>query len=138
MTNEQMLQVLIGDEAGVIFSTQELDVFLQLAGVTMSPVSNYYSAGSNDSDFGLVTEFFFAAALALRAVAAKTACNLQETRLGDYVNSTGRNQVTALGTAADAYMKVYQETPAWAIIESDESDLNALVIIRNYVLRTNP
>ena len=133
-----ILQTLIGDVAAAVFSTQDLSVFLQMAGVNMTPIANDYSSGTNDTQYGVVTECYLAAALALRAFASKVAMNLQEIRIGDYMNQSGRNQVTALQATADAYEKLYHETPAWAIIESDESDLNALIIIRNYVLRTNP
>jgi hypothetical protein len=132
------VRTLIGDTASAIFTNANLDVFIQLSGANMTPLTNSYSSGTNDADFGFVTEYFLAAALALRAYASKVATNLQEVRIGDYLNSSGRNQSTALLAAADAYEKMYKETPAWAIIESDESDLNALITIRNFVLRTNP
>jgi hypothetical protein len=133
-----ILRTLIGDVAAAVFSDADLNVFLQMSGNNMSPLNNFASSGSNDSQYGMVTEYFFAASLALRAYASKVSQNLVEVRIGDYMNSSGRNQATALAAVADAYMKLYLETPAWAIIELDSSDLNALVIIRNYVLRTNP
>lgn len=138
MDQYTIVRALIGDVAGAVFSNADLDVFIQMSGANMTPLSNLASQGSNDSQYGLVTEYFFAASLALRAYASKVSQNLVEVRIGDYMNSSGRNQSTALAAQADAYMKLYLETPAWAIIESDSSDLNALTIIRNYVLRTNP
>jgi hypothetical protein len=133
-----ILQTLIGDVAAAVFSVADLNVFLQMSGANMTPLQNSYSQGTNDVQYGFVTEYFFAASLALRAYGSKVSQNLVEVRIGDFMNSSGRNQATALANAADAYMKLYLETPAWAIIESDSSDLNALTIIRNYVLRTNP
>ncbi len=133
-----ILRTLIGDVAAAVFSDADLNVFIQMSGANMTPYSNFYSCGTNDTQFGMVTEYFFAAALALRAYGSKVSQNLVEVRIGDFMNSSGRNQATALSNAADKYMDLYYNTPAWAIIESDSSDPNALIIIRNYVLRTNP
>jgi hypothetical protein len=133
-----IVRTLIGDLASAIFTDDNINVFLQMSGANMTPLQNWASQGTNDAQYGLVTEYFMAASLGLRAYASKVAANLQEVRIGDYMNSSGRNQVTALTAAADKYQDLYYNTPAWAIIESDSSDLNALVIIRNYVLRTNP
>jgi hypothetical protein len=138
MDYTSMLRVLIGDQASAFFTNDDLSVFLQLAGVSMTPLANFASSGQNDVAYGVVTELFFAAHLALNSAASKVATNLKEVRIGDFMDSSGRNQVTALRAAADAYLKVYYETPAWAIAETNESDLNALVTIRNFVLRTNP
>lgn len=133
-----ILRTLIGDTAAAIFTNANLDVFLLMSGVNMNPLTNQANQGTNDIAYGFVTEYFLAAAVALRSYASKVAANLQEIRIGDFLNSSGRNQVTALNAAADEYERLYNETPAWAIIESNESDLNALITIRNYVLRTNP
>ena len=133
-----IIRTLIGDVASAIFSDANINVFLQMSGANMTPLGNRPNSGTNDADFGFVTEYFLAASLALRAMASKVATNLQEVRIGDFMNSSGRNQVAALNAAADEYKTMYYETPAWAIVESNESDLNALITIRNYVLRTNP
>lgn len=133
-----ILRTLLGDVAAALFSDQDLNVFLQMSGANMTPLSNPPNNGTNDTSFGLVTEYFLAASLALNAVASKVAANLLEVRIGDFMDSSGRNQVKALRDASDAYKQMYLDTPAWAIIESNESDLNALITIRNFVLRTNP
>ena len=133
-----IVRTLIGDQASAFFTDADINVFLTMCGINISPVTNWYAGGTNDSSFGLVTEYFLAASLALNSAAAKIATNLIEVRLGDFMDSSGRNQVKGLRDAADAYKTMYYETPAWAIAESNESDLNALIIIRNYVLRTNP
>lgn len=132
------VRTLIGDTLSVSFTDDQITLFLTQAGIDISPITNPYSSGTNDADFGVITEYFFAAALALRALAASKSTNLQEVRIGDFMDSSGRNQIAALNATADAYMKVYYETPAWAIAETDESDMNALITIRNFVLRTNP
>lgn len=83
-------------------------------------------------------EYFYAASMALASLCALNSATLTEVRLGDFSDSSGRNKAAALKNAADAYYKLYIEAPAWAIAETNESDFNALIIIKNYVLRTNP
>jgi hypothetical protein len=138
MTAIQIIRALIGDVSASLFSDNDLNAYLQMAGANIAPATNSSNSGTNDTDFGMATEYLFAASLALRAAASKTAANLQEIRIGDFMDSSGRNQVKALNDAADAYLKMYYETPAWAIAETNESDMNSLITIRNFVLRTNP
>lgn len=115
------VRTLIGDEASVEFTDDQIALFNSLANVS-----------------GSGSEYFQAASIALNAFAAAVGSNLTEVRIGDYMDSSGRNKVTAIRAAADAFKDLYYNTPAWAIVESNESDFTALVIIRNYVLRTNP
>ena len=141
ITQAQMVMTLIGDNvlAPTFFSSDQYNFFLTMAGLNLNPIPNPYSSNTNPNDGGgIYTELFFAAAQAEYALAAQAAANLTETRIGDYQDSSGRNKVAALKAAGDAFMKLYYETPAWAIIEEDLSDMNALITIRNYVLRTNP
>jgi hypothetical protein len=141
LTQVQMVATLIGDNAlnPTFFSNDQYNLFLTMAGMNLTPVSNPFSSNTNPTDGGgIYTELFFAAAQALKSLAAQAAANLTETRIGDFQDSSGRNKVAALNAAAEAFMKIYYETPAWAIIEEDLSDLNSLITIRNYVLRTNP
>jgi hypothetical protein len=140
LTQAQMVATLIGDSITnpTLFTTDQYNMFLTLAGMNLTPVANPYSSNTNPNDGGMQTELFFAAAQALKSLAAQAAVGLTEVRIGDYQDSSGRNKVSAVQAAADAFMKLYYETPAWAIIEEDLSDMNALITIRNYVLRTNP
>lgn len=141
LTPEQMVATLIGDSitAPTFFTMDQYSFFLTMAGMGLAPIGNPYSSNTNPSDGGgIYTELFYAAAQALYALASQAAANLTETRIGDYQDSSGRNKVAALKAAGDSFMKLYYETPAWAIIEEDLSDMNALITIRNYVLRTNP
>ena len=135
-----MVATLIGDSiiTPTLFTTDQYNFFLQMAGLNLSPIANPYSSNTNPNDGGMQSELFFAAAQAEYALAAAAAATLTETRIGDYQDQSGRNKVAALKQAGDAFMKLYYETPAWAIIEEDLSDMNALITIRNYVLRTNP
>lgn len=140
LTQAQMVATLIGDSivTPVLFTPDQYAFFLTMAGMNLNPVSNPFSSGTIANDGGIQSELFFAAAQALKSLAAQAAGSLTEVRIGDYQDSSGRNKVTALNAAADAFMKLYYETPAWAIIEEDLSDMNALITIRNFVLRTNP
>lgn len=140
LTQAQMVATLIGDNAlaPTLFSTDQYNFFLQMAGLNLSSLGNSYSSGTNNNDGGMITEIFFAAAQAEYALAAAAAATLTETRIGDYMDSSGRNKVAALKAAGDAFLAIYYNTPAWAIVEENLSDMNALIIIRNFVLRTNP
>ena len=140
LTQAQMVATLIGDNIAALafFTTDQYNFFLTMAGTSVNPISNIFNSNTNNVDYGMTTELFFAAAQAEYALAAQAAANLTETRIGDYQDSSGRNKVAALRAAGDAFLKIYYETPAWAIIEENLSDLNSLITIRNYVLRTNP
>ena len=140
LTQAQMVATLIGDNIAALafFTTDQYNFFLTMAGTAVNPISNIFNSNTNNVDYGMTTEIFFAAAQAEYALAAQAAATLTETRIGDYQDSSGRNKVAALKAAGDAFMKLYYETPAWAIIEENLSDLNSLITIRNYVLRTNP
>lgn len=140
LTQAQMVATLIGDSvtSPTLFTIDQYAFFLQMAGLNLAPVSNPFSSNTNPTDGGMITEIFFAAAQAEYALAAQAAASLTETRIGDFQDSSGRNKVAALKAAGDAFLALYYNTPAWAIIEEDLSDMNALITIRNYVLRTNP
>lgn len=121
MTDIQAVRTLIGDQNSAAFTDAEISMFNGLALVN-----------------GPGAEYFFAASMALNSLASKKGSNLTEVRIGDFLDSSGKNQVTALLAAAEEYKKMYYETPAFAIAELNVSDFNALIIIRNFVLRTNP
>jgi hypothetical protein len=116
MTNVQIVQTLLGDPTGVIFTTAAVTQYLQVTNQSL----------------------YMACCLACNAQGSVVAANLQEVRIGDFVDSSGKNQVTALRAQADAWKQLEYDTPAWAIIEENLSDFNALILIRNYVLRTCP
>ena len=121
MTDSDAIRVLIGDTEKTYFTDDEISMFINIASVS-----------------GYGPEYFYAAALALNSLASKNAAGLVEYKIGDYQESSGRNKVNSIKAIADNYMELYRNTPAFAVAETDESDLNALIIIRNYVLRTNP
>lgn len=117
MTDIQKVRTLIGDPAGASqqFSDTEIQMFLD----TMN--------GS----------LFLSCALALDAKAAAVAANSQEVRIGDYQTSD-RNRLQAIQAQAEKFRTLEFETPAFAIVEDNVSEMNALQIIRNFILRTEP
>lgn len=121
MTDITAVRTLIGDTNSVNFTDAQIGLFNTLAQVS-----------------GPGTEYFFAAAMALDSLASSAGSSLVDVKIGDYQDSSGAKKVLALQAAAEAYRKMYYETPAWAIVETANSDMDALVIIRNFVLRTNP
>lgn len=116
MTDIQAVRTLIGDQGSVYFTDAEIQLFLDTTG----------------------NSYFMSASLACNSLAARVGANLQEVRIGDFLDQSGRNQVQALQAQADAWKQLEYDTPAWAIIENNNSDFNALIIIRNFVLRTTP
>lgn len=115
------VRILIGDQNSAEFQDSEVAMFNTLAGVD-----------------GPGSEYYLAAALAINALASLKASNLVEQRIGDFSDSSGRNQIKGLQDTAQRYTDLYYNTPAFGIAETDESDLNALIIIRNFVLRNTP
>lgn len=121
MTDITAVRTLIGDQLAASFTDAEIAEFNLLAGVD-----------------GPGSEYYLAASIALNALTAKIATNLKEVRIGNFQDSSGRNQAASLKTASDNFYQLFLNTPAWAIVETSLSDMNTLIIIRNYVLRTNP
>lgn len=119
-TDIQAVRTLIGDQLSASFTDDEITSFNSLALVD-----------------GPGSEYFLSASIALRSLASIKGNNLQEISIGDFRDYSGRQQVASINATADAYFKLYTDTPAWAVIEEDVSDFNALIIIRNFVLRTN-
>jgi hypothetical protein len=118
MTDVQKLRILIADPAGASqqFSDSDLQFMLDL----------------NDGSL------YLAAAIACDTLASKVGSSLQEVRIGDFMDSSGRNQVAALQAQAESWRTLEYETPAFAIAEENLSNFNELNIIRNYILRTEP
>ena len=136
MTDVQAVSALIGDPNNVIISAAtvaEINAICNVSGEFSPGPQNIGIAGTSVG----CAEYFFAASICLRSMAAMVASNLHEVKIGDYQVSQSK-QVEAINALADSYYKHYLEVPAYGIIETNESDLNALVIIRNYVLRSNP
>jgi hypothetical protein len=112
----QKVRVLIGDNdpTDQDFSDDEIQTFLD----TMS--------GS----------VFMACAVACDTAASRIGRHLQEVKIGTFTDYSGRHQAAVLRTQADAWRQLEYDTPAFAVIEENTCGFNELVIIRNWVLRT--
>lgn len=80
---------------------------------------------------------YLACALALESRASLLSANAQEVKIGDY-STSDRNRLASIQAQADKFRLIEFETPAFAIVEDNVSEFNALMIIRNYILRTEP
>lgn len=112
------VRVLIGDTVSgtAKFQDEEISAFLSLTSQSV----------------------YLACALACNAEAAKIGSQLQEIQLGDFRDYSGRNQVAALQQQAERFTELEYNTPAWGVVEENLSGFNELIIIRNWVLRTEP
>jgi len=113
VTDIDRVRVLIGDRDSSTFQDDDIQTFLDV---------------SNGS-------LFLAAAVALDTMAAKQDVTPVEFSIGKYQQSTGRTQIRQLTQQAAAFRDLEYNTPAWAIIETNNSPFTALEIIRNRILR---
>jgi hypothetical protein len=111
------VRTLIGDTESVNFTDDQITMFNSLALVS-----------------GPGAEYFYAASLALSSLAAKVGTTLQSVTIGDFQNSDG-DRVTALQNQAEKFLEFYYNTPAFAVVEENLSQMNELIIIRNFILK---
>ena len=80
---------------------------------------------------------FFACATTMDALASRTAGGGagQSVTIGDY-KLVGRDQVKAIQDIAQRFRDAVNNMPAWGITEENTCGFNEMVIIRNWVLRT--
>jgi hypothetical protein len=114
MNDIQKIRVLISSPDGE-FTDDELQMFLDL------------SSGS----------LFLGCALALDARAAGISTESQEVKIGDY-STSDRTRLATIVAQAQSFRDLEFNTPAFGVIEENLSDMNALIILRNYILRTEP
>jgi hypothetical protein len=115
LSDSDKVRVLIGDylQTPSTFSDDEIGVFLDVTGGSL----------------------FLAAAVGLDTMAAKQDVTPVEFSIGKYQQSTGRTQIRQLTQQAEAFRQLEYNTPAYAIIETDNSSFAQLDIIRNRILR---
>jgi hypothetical protein len=115
VTDSDRVRVLIGDfnQTSPTFSDAEIGVFLEVTGGSL----------------------FLAAAVGLDTMAAKQDVTPVEFSIGKYQQSTGRTQIRQLTQQAEAFRQLEYNTPAYAIVETDNSSFAQLDIIRNRILR---
>lgn len=129
------IRFLVGDttQSTANFQDEELNAILGLVNSQVSgPTVPFGSGGDLTNDV-----IFLTCAAVLDSLAAKIAAspNGRTYQLGDF-RITGRDQVESLQEQADRWRKAVEEFPAWAVVEENLSAANELVIIRNWVLRT--
>ena len=116
-TDVDNVRLLIGDRtAPQNFSDSDLQTFLSLQSSSV----------------------LLAAAMALDALASQKGASLKEQRIGDFVDSSGKNQVSALQAQAEALRQIEYDTPAFDFAEENYNEFTQYDIIRNYILRTAP
>ena len=131
MTQIDQVHLLTGDPGAVLFTDDQIQAFLDMT--TMQAVPGPWPNAGPAAPSTLL-----AAALACDCLAVMTMANaggVTTVKIGDYSQTLDAAKFTAL---AEQYRKVEYETPAFDIVEDDLSYFNALQIIRNYILRTEP
>ncbi len=117
MTDTDSVRVLIGDDPVDVskqsFTDEEIGVFL-------------------DVEQG---DLLLASALALDAMAAKADITPHQVSIGKFQYSAGRTQIRQLTQQAEAFRQRAYNTPAFAVIEENLSSVNALLMLRNSILR---
>ena len=117
MTDSDRVRVLIGDDPADVskreFTDDELGVFL-------------------DIEQG---DLLLAAALALDAMAAKADITPHQVSIGKFQYSAGRTQIRQLTQQAEAFRQRAYNTPAFGVIQENLNTTNALLMLRNSILR---
>src|SRR6266446_1935034 len=117
MTDTDKVRVLIGDNPSDVsqrtFTDDDLGTFL-------------------DVEQG---DLLLAAALALDAMAAKADITPHQVSIGKFQYSAGRTQIRQLTQQAEGFRQRAYNSPAFAVIQDNLSSVNALVMLRNQILR---
>jgi hypothetical protein len=135
-TTTGQMRLLIGDtnSAAPYFQDEELNAIQTIiAGLETgwSTVASYSVA------VGGTELLLLCCAQALDSLAAKVAASAagQTIVLGDY-KLTGKDQVQKLQDMAKRFRDAVNNLPAWGIVEENLCGFNEMVLIRNWVLRT--
>lgn len=131
------MRLLIGDTINTSaipcdFQDEELQAILNVVSGMLAGPQGFVSANIPQNEVLLL-----ACAQAMDALASRTAAGQtgQSITRGNY-KLVGKDQVTALQAAAQRFRDAVNNLPAWGIIEENLSGFNELVIIRNWILRT--
>jgi hypothetical protein len=131
------MRLLLGDtvQASANFQDEELQAILDTTDFILSGPSSASVFGS-----ALLPEnevLFMACANAMDALAARVAssANGQTVKIGDY-SITGKDQVQKLQDIAQRFRDAIENMPAWGVIEENLSGFNELLIMRNWILKT--
>lgn len=125
MTSIGTVRLLIGDTLSAAFTDDQIQTFLDLRSI---------EAGTND-------QYYMAAYLALKSLAAQLTVKLRaggtSVKIGDYETTTDVAGLSkAITDQAQGYWDLVNNTPAFAIAEDNVSQFNELIIIKNWIFRT--
>ena len=129
------IRLLVGDtvQANANFQDEEIQAVLDNVQFLVNGGGYNYTVGGVPESQILLE----AAAGVLDALAAKIAAspNGQTYQIGDY-KLTGKDQVQKVQDIAQRYRDAVSNYPAWAVADENLSGFNELLIIRNWILRT--
>lgn len=129
-----MMRLLLGDTSAdnANFTDEELNACITITSLQMSgPATGVVPHGApNDV-------LFYACAQATDTLALRVANSKdgKTYKMGDY-SITGADQVEKLQAIAQKFRDSVDNMPAWGIVEENVSDANQMLIIRNWVFRT--
>lgn len=130
------MRLLIGDtvQASANFQDEELQAILD---TTQAIFSGPQGAVFGETQIPENELLFMACATALDGLATRVAAspNGQTVKIGDY-SITGKDQVQKLQDMAQRFRDAIENMPAYGVIEENLSGFNELLIIRNWILRT--
>jgi hypothetical protein len=135
-TDTGKMRLLLGDTASATANWQdeELQAFLDNSVVQLSGprVNNNFSTPISGSE-----SILYACAQACDSKASQIAMSAagRTVKIGDY-QLTGSSQVKAIQDLGQRFRDAIDNTPAWGIAEENLTQMNQLIIIRNWVFRT--
>jgi len=134
-TTTGQMRLLIQDTNATspYFSDEELAAFQQVTLQQVDGPTIFFGSG----DIPLNELLLLSCAQAMDALASRVAASGagQTIQIGDF-RVSGKDQVTALQALGQRFRDAVDNLPAWGIIEENLCGFNELVIIRNWVLRT--
>jgi hypothetical protein len=137
-SNIGQMRLLIGDTtnlptAPADFQDEELQAMLNLTAGMIAAPSSFFGGGSIPQSEILL----LACAQAMESLASRTSMGQTgQTKTQGNIKLVGKDQVAAMHAAAQRFRDAVNNLPAWGIIEENTCGFNELVIIRNWVLRT--
>ena|ERR1700688_4151476 len=134
-TTTGKIRLMIGDmvQASAYFQDEELQAIQNvISGMESGPQGFFGTAAIPQNEL-----LMFSCAAAMDALAARVSASAsgQSVKIGDYQVS-GKDQVKALQDIAQRFRDAVNNLPPWGIIEENTCGFNEMVIIRNWVLRT--
>jgi hypothetical protein len=137
-TTTGKMRLLIGDTVNTTqipcdFQDEELQQFLNITAGMLSGPQGFFGNGAIPQNEVLL----LACAAAVDSLASRIASGpTGQTVTRSNYKIVGKDQVAALRQVAQGFRDAVNNLPAWGIIEENLCGFNELVIIRNWILRT--